>query len=372
MPGGPEAIVVGAGIVGVAAAGELARRGARVTLIDARDPGAGATRASAGMLAPFTEATPGSVLSALCAEALGVYDDAVARARRDGGVDFEYARTGTVEVALDEATAAHFRATADELSTRGIEAAFRDRSVTREREPAVTHAAIASLAIAPHGFVAVTGFTDALAAAARRYGVDLVSGAAVSRIARRERLLEVSTSRGVFTAPDVVLAAGCWSGRIAIDHQAPPAVRPIRGQLLELMAPHAGLTRIVWGPRCYLVPWRNGAVLVGATVEDVGFDERTTVEGIRLLMDAATELVPGLADASFSAARVGLRPASPDGLPIIGPSDLPGLVFATGHYRNGVLLAPLTAAILADLLIDGRRHPQLDAFSPARFAAARP
>jgi glycine/D-amino acid oxidase-like deaminating enzyme len=139
--------------------------------------------------------------------------------------------------------------------------------------------------------------------------------------------------------------------------------------LLELMATDVRLARIVWGPRCYLVPWRTGAVLVGATVEDVGFDTRTTVEGVRGLIDAATELIPGLASAAFTGVRVGLRPASPDGLPILGESDIPGLVFATGHYRNGVLLAPLTAGIVADLVLEGRRHRHLDALSPARFTA---
>jgi glycine oxidase len=372
MAGAADAIVVGGGIVGVATAGELARRGARVTLLEARDLGVGATQASAGMLAPFTEATPGSVLSALCAEGLDVYDAAVARARRDSGLDFEYARTGTLEVALDAVTAAHFAATAAALAAQGVDAELRDGPATLAREPAITQRATASLFIAPHGFVAVSAFTVALAAAARRYGVDIVGDAEVSRIARRAGVLEVSTSRSSFTAPHVVLAAGCWSGRIALDdgdHPIAPPIRPIRGQLLELMATDARLARIVWGPRCYLVPWRTGAVLVGATVEDVGFDTRTTVEGVRGLIDAATELIPGLASAAFTGVRVGLRPASPDGLPILGESDIPGLVFATGHYRNGVLLAPLTAGIVADLVLEGRRHRHLDALSPARFTA---
>jgi glycine oxidase len=377
MPAPPTSVaVIGAGIVGVAIAGELARRGARVTVIDARGAGRGATQASAGMLAPFTEARPGSVLSDLCAEGLAVFDEAVARVRRDSGGDFEYARTGTVEVALDVAAAAHLRQTADDLRARGIEAICCDAADTAAREPALTRAALASLLIPTHGFVAVTDFVAALAAAARAYGAHFVSGAAVERVqpvsparATSSAAFTGSPPRGAVPADHVVLAAGCWSGRIAIDGDPPLPMRAVRGQLLELRPRDPGVTRILWGPRCYLVPWANGALLVGATVEEgVDFDERLTVEGLRQLAEAAAELVPALADATFVQARVGLRPAAADDVPIIGAStDVPGLVYATGHFRNGVLLSPLTAAIVADLVLEGRRHPALAALSASRF-----
>ncbi|MGH9311685.1 MAG: FAD-dependent oxidoreductase, partial [Vicinamibacterales bacterium] len=146
----------------------------------------------------------------------------------------------------------------------------------------------------------------------------------------------------------------------------------VRGQLLRLAWPRAPLARIVWGPRCYLVPRRDGTLLVGATVEEVGFDERATVAGVRDLMDAACEILPDAWRAGFKEARVGLRPATPDGLPVIGRSPgLDGVLYATGHYRNGVLLAPITAALVADLVLEGRTDPILDAFSPGRFAADR-
>ena len=376
-----EALVIGGGIIGVATAGELARRGARVTLVEARELGRGATKASAGMLAPFTEAEPGTVLSDLCAEGLAVYDEAVARVRRDmasvpgasgpGHRDFEYARTGTLEVALDEASAAHFRASEAALRARGVDAVWLDAPATMAAAPAVSRAAPGSLLIPAHGFVAVTPFVDALATAARVHGVDFVRGARVDRVRRVAAGFEVSTDLRHHHAEVVIVAGGSWSGQLTIDGEAPLPVHPVRGQLLELRPRTPLMTRIVWGPRCYLVPWADGVVLVGATVEDVGFDERVTVDGVRQLMTAASELVPALADASFVEARVGLRPASSDGLPIVGPAvDVPGLVYATGHYRNGVLLAPLTASIVADLVLDGRRHPALDAIGPARFARA--
>ena len=145
-------------------------------------------------------------------------------------------------------------------------------------------------------------------------------------------------------------------------------MRPIRGQLLRLAWQGQPLSHVIWGKDCYVVPWRDGTILVGATVEDVGFDERTTAAGVRDMLDAVCELLPEAWRATFIDARAGLRPATPDELPIIGPSPtVEGLVYATGHYRNGVLLAPLTAAIVADLIMDGRRDPALTLTSPDRY-----
>ena len=164
-----------------------------------------------------------------------------------------------------------------------------------------------------------------------------------------------------------MLAAGSWSGGIEIADTAALPVRPVRGQLLYLRWPAAPISRIVWGTRCYLVPWIDGTVLVGATSEEVGFDERPTVTGVRDLLEAATELIPSAWQAEFLGVRVGLRPASPDELPLIGPSTrLPGLVYATGHYRNGVLLAPLTAELVVKALA-GEDDEAFAVTSPSRF-----
>jgi glycine oxidase len=166
----------------------------------------------------------------------------------------------------------------------------------------------------------------------------------------------------------VVVAAGSWSGQIDIEGVPPLPVRPVRGQLLQLSWEGLPLRRIVWGPRCYLVPIAAGSILVGATVEDAGFDERTTVAGVRDLLDSACDLVPHLWQATFVGARVGLRPGTADEMPIIGRSSrMPGLVYATGHYRNGVLLAPLTARMVADLVLENREDPLLDGTRPQRF-----
>ena len=147
-----------------------------------------------------------------------------------------------------------------------------------------------------------------------------------------------------------------------------PPLRPVRGQLLHLGWPGNPPSTIIWGPRCYIVPRTDGTVLVGATVEEVGFDERTTAAGVRYLLSAACELLPGATDATVLEARAGLRPAAPDQLPVLGSDpDTPNIVHASGHYRNGVLLAPITAKVIGDLIVDGKRDRCLDAFAPSRF-----
>jgi len=171
-------------------------------------------------------------------------------------------------------------------------------------------------------------------------------------------------------AEQVVIATGSWTPQLlGLDDEAPRQVRPVRGQLLRIRPRAPLLSRVVWGPGCYLVPWDDGTVLVGATMEEAGFDERNTVTAVRALLEAASTLVPALSDATFVDARSGLRPATPDGLPIIGPSaSSDRLFYATGHFRNGVLLAPLTARIVADLMLDRRAVPELEALSPRRVA----
>ena len=190
---------------------------------------------------------------------------------------------------------------------------------------------------------------EALWRSAATRGARLIQARA-HRISRTTSALRVETGEGAFEAACVVLAAGCWAGQLDIAGVTPLPVRPVRGQLLALRTDPVLLRHALWGPACYLVPWRDGTILVGATVEDVGFDERATAAGVAQLLQAAAELVPALADATFLEVRVGLRPGTLDDLPIVGPSrQVEGLIYATGHYRSGALLAPLTADAVAEL-----------------------
>ena len=317
-----NAIVVGAGIIGCAIARELAVRGVACTVIDPRPVAGGATQASAGMLAPYVEAHDRGPLLDLSIASLALYNDWIAAVRRESNMEVEYRRIGTLETAENRA-------------------------------------------IPEHGYVAAEPLAQALAVAAQRRAAIFVNGR-VERIDRKGAALTVRTATASFDASHVVVAAGAWGSGIA--GIGSPPLRPVRGQLLHLGWNAAPLSTIVWGPRCYVVPRLDGTVLVGATVEEAGFDERVTAQGVHSLLDAVCELLPAAREATFIGARVGLRPATPDELPVIGPDPaIPGLIHASGHYRNGVLLAPVTAKIVADLIVDGRSDIPLDAFRADRF-----
>jgi glycine oxidase len=347
--------VIGAGIIGLSIAHELASRGAAVRVIEARAAGQGATRASAGMLAPYIEGHSDSLLQ------LGVcsfkqYDAFIDRISTDARLPIEYRRAGTLQVARNDAEARPLVALARRLAESQVSHALLDAKQVHEMEPALQGVSLA-LHIPEHGYVKVAALMSALVAALARQGVTVTAG-------RVESLDEVAGDA-------IVVAAGSWSSELvpAVSGQSRTIpVRPIRGQLLHLRLPRPPLSRVIWGDRCYLVPWLDGSVLVGATVEDVGFDERSTEEGVRSLLASGVDLLPELATTAVEEVRIGLRPATPDELPLIGPSSTMSRVFyATGHFRNGILLAPLTAQAIADLVLDGRERAEIVPVRPSRF-----
>jgi glycine oxidase len=225
------------------------------------------------------------------------------------------------------------------------------------------------LHIGAHGFVAVPAFVDALRESASRAGARIESPVEAVNVSSSPTGVSVRAGGMVFGGDRAVVAAGSWSGRVRVEHLPPVPVRPVRGQLLHLeWRDEPRPSRVVWTSGCYTVPWRDGTLLVGATVEDVGFDERTTDAGIRDLTAAVTRVLPGARRARLADVRAGLRPASADGLPYIGPIDAPSnIALATGHYRNGILLAPLTAAMIATWALAGRRDPMMSWTAPSRM-----
>jgi glycine oxidase len=358
-----DAIVVGAGIIGCAVGRELARRGARTAIMESRRAGGGATQASAGVLAPYIEAPGGGPLHELAVRSLGLYDAFISELERDISSRVEYRRCGTLEVAADAASAARLEALARWVRSAGVEARWLKGDEASRLEPSLA-ASEGALLVPAHGYVRAAQLTAALLEAAARRGAEFLPGQAVEKIEQDGSGVRVTAGGEIHRAGTVVIAAGSWSSRIAPDA---PHVKPIRGQLLRLSWTGPPITRVLWGEHCYVVPWEDGTLLVGATVEDVGFDERTTVEGVRGLLAASCSLLPGAGDATFIEARAGLRPATASGLPIIGRSaEHPALVYATGHYRNGILLAPLTALLVADLIVDGRADPALELTRPGQ------
>ena len=342
-----DVIVVGGGIIGCAIARELARRGARTVVLEARTAGAGATQASAGVLAPFIEAPGEGPLQALTVQSLAMYDEFVAGVSRDAQTPVEFRRCGTLEVAADTASAARLSTLGEWARSTGVDAHWVDAAEVARLEPALG-ATEGGLLVPCHGYVRVMQLTGALVEAARRHGATVHTGRRVDAIEHAGKDVTAIAGSERFRAGALVLAAGSWSGLLAPE----TAVRPVRGQLLQLRWHGPPITRVLWSDSCYIVPWLDGTVLVGATVEDAGFDARVTVSGVRALASAVSAVLPDVGEATFVEARAGLRPATPSGLPIIQRSaEHPAVVHATGHYRNGILLAPLTAHLVADLVM---------------------
>ena len=361
MASGERIAIVGAGIIGTAVAFELSRRGAEVTVYDSRTLAAGATQASAGLLAPYTEAHGGGALFDLTVRGLDAYDGFVEDVRAVSPMAFEYRRAGMLEVADTQDRLEELRARVGErwASRAGLE--WLDAASLRDRVSSIRADAAGALWCAVHGHVAVPALVDAIADAARRSGAVFEFAREVIAIEPSARTVQV-VSRGQSQAFDrVVLCAGAWSPALDPFGTLRGRVTPIRGQLVRLAAPQLEFTHALWGGSCYIVPWADGTLLVGATSEDVGFDERATLEGVRHLLVAAEELVPALASASFQGVRVGLRPGTADGMPILGPSSDPRIVYAAGHFRNGILLAPLTAQLVAAYVFTGALDPAFSA-----------
>jgi glycine oxidase len=365
-----DVAVVGAGAIGGSIAYELAARGASVTVLDSRPAGLGATQAAAGMLVPYIEGF-GKPILPMAARSLGMYDEFIDRLSADSthcGMKIDYKRSGSLQVATADEAAAELKTVETAAHAAGVNCEFLDAAQVRELEPLLTPDVVAGLLIPEHGYVVPGTLSYVITAAAIKRGAKFTGDEHVFRIVAREGRFEVETSHYGVHARQVIVAAGCWSGQLKIPGVPALPVRPVRGQLVHVGSPSASWQRIIWGPDCYLAPSGSALLSVGATVEEAGFDERATVAGIRDLLDAATELVPALWKASYNGARVGLRPATPDELPIMGRSKaLPGLVYATGHFRNGILLAPLTARVVADLILENREDEVLETTSPQRF-----
>ena len=363
----PTVLIIGAGIVGCTVAHELAKSGASVQVLETRAPGQGATRASAGILAPYIEGHA-DIFRDLGARSIELYDAFIARLRADSGHELVYQRNGTFELAFSNDDVERLTALSAVLAKQGVEARWVTPAAFDDVEPRASRQAHGALLIPIHGFVGVTALTLAAAAAAERAGATFKTEIGAIRIyplpANR---VGVQTASATWDADRVVLAAGSWSSQITVQDADPVPVRPIRGQLIQLRGEAGAIRRVLWGPNGYLVPWPDGSILVGSTIEDVGFDESHTEEAVRQLRAAAVELAPMLDAAPITSVRTGLRPRGPDDLPLLGVSRaVPGLIYATAHYRNGVMFAPLTVQLVSNLVFDRGADPALRDLDPAR------
>ncbi len=367
-----DVLVVGGGVIGCAVAWFLAREGVAVTLLERGEIAGQASGAAAGMLAPLAEAdlgTPtGRVFLRWGRHSLERFPGLVEELGESSGVDPEFRPSGLLRVAGDEAAAAVLRERAAAL---GEGLVWLDREEARLLEPQLSPEVAGALHSPRECHVRSPLLVRAYAQAAARHGAHIEAGAPVMALAReRARVVGVETPAGRLTAEHVVLCTGSWTPSLAAGLPELP-VAPVRGQIVSLDAPDPPPARILWGGSTYVVPKPDGSVVVGATEEHVGFDRRVTAEGVRSLLAEAARWVPALADASFRSAWAGLRPETPDHLPLVGPvPTVDGLLVAAGHFRNGVLLSPATGEIVRDAVLGkGWAEP---AFLPERWMRPSP
>jgi glycine oxidase len=370
----PNVAVIGAGVIGLSIAWRLAARGASVTVFDKGAAGAGASHAAAGMLAACAEAEPGEeALVALGREAQARWPAFAAELLTASGVDVELRQEGTLVVALtadDQARLHHQLAFQHKL---GLPLQWISAAETRRREPHLA-GKLAGAVLSPEDHqVDNRKLAAALRVAAAAAGAHITEHqpvAAISLNAGRVDGIVLADGRKV-AADVVVLAAGSWSRGIeGLPTELRPPVRPIKGQMLALrMDPAAPLiNHVIWAPGAYLVPRRDGRLLVGATVEERGYDASLTAGGVLTLLEAAWRVVPAVEELPIDEMWVGHRPGSRDDAPILGEGPLKGLVYATGHHRNGILLTPITADAIARLVLDGVAEPVIRPFGIERFA----
>jgi glycine oxidase len=371
-----DVVVVGAGAVGLAAAWSAARRGLRVVAVEASAPGAGASGVAAGMLAPVTEADFGEDdLIELHLAGARMWPAFARELEQASGMAVGYRTTGTLSVAVDRDEAEVLRRLHELQRELGLDAEWLAPRACRRLEPGLAPR-IAGGILAPGDHqVSPRALIAALAAALVAAGGEVRPGMRVSGVETGAGAVQgvVLENGDRLTARAVVLATGAESALLELPEAARVPVRPVKGQILRLRARDLAplpATRVIRTPEVYAVPREDGRLVVGATMEEQGFDVSVTAGGVLELLRRAYDALPGIAELELVEARAGLRPAAPDNGPVVGESDVPGLVWATGHWRNGILLAPVTGAAVAALLAGAEPPAELTPYSPHRFSAA--
>jgi glycine oxidase len=381
----PDAVVVGGGVIGLGIAWRAALAGMAVTVVD-EAPGRGASWAAAGMLAPVTEVHYGErPLLSLNLAAAARWPAFAAEVEEASGLPVGYRPGGTLAVARDADDNAALEDLYQFQLRCGLEVERLRSRECRQLEPGLAPSIRGGILAAGDHQVDNRALVEALLVACQRAGVRMVSGRVAELAVEADRVTGVLLAGGgpipspadgeTLAAGVVVLAAGCWSGGLrGLAAEVLPPVRPVKGQLLYLRGPadQPLCSRNVRGLEVYVVPRGDGRVVVGATVEEQGFDTTVTAGAVHDLLRAALELLPDVAELELAETVVGLRPGSPDNAPMLGPAGPDGLVVATGHYRNGILLTPVTADAIAELLATGRAPEMIAPFAPGRFTGGVP
>jgi len=366
-----EAVIAGGGLIGGAIALELALAGVRVAIFERGEPGQEASWAGAGILSPAPENPATIPLVPLGKASMALYPDFVARVQEISGQDVGFRAKGALEALFS-------RDTARELSTHvalhhglGLKAEAISAEDARELEPALSPEVEAAVLRPDEASVDNRALTHAVLEAARKSGAEIFPHREVQGVWRdTNRCAGLLLKGEKIAAQWTIIAAGSFSASIAgVGSYAP--VRPAKGQMISLRSERVKIERVLWSDKIYLVPRNDGRILAGATVEYVGFDKKVTAGALQKILSGAMELAPALASARVEETWAGLRPDSPDHLPILGPVDIDGLLLATGHFRSGILLAPITARLVREWVTEQSVSVDWDRFTPLRFAETR-
>jgi glycine oxidase len=364
-----DVAVAGGGVIGGAIALEVSRAGMRVGVFDRQQPGQEASWASAGILSPAPESPAMIAMVPLGKMSLALYPEFVVQVEEISGMNTGFRSKGTLEALFSGDAKAELSTIIALHHGLGLKAEPLRAADARELEPALSEDMEAAVLRPDECSVDNRALTSAVLEAARRSGAEIFAENGVKAIWREGRrcaglILQNEKVEATWT----IIAAGCFSAAIdGIAAYAP--LRPAKGQMVALRAEHVEIERVLWGEHIYLVPRNDGRILAGATVEYTGFDKRTTAGGIEKILSAAIELAPGLANARIEETWAGLRPDTPDHLPILGPTDMDGLLMATGHFRSGILLTPITARLIREWITEQSVSVDWDRFSPLRFQA---
>ena len=377
-----DVIIVGGGLIGSSIAFELSTEKLRVLLLDRQEPGREASWAAAGMLAPGPDSSDATALVPLGIESLRLYPEFVAAIEKASVNSTDFTRTGTFEVFRGPRAEAQRDAMVAEFRRLAIGAEAISLNDARKHEPSLATHEGAIAWLPDEATIDPRLLIESVLAAARQSGAEIRANCAVNALLyEREACAGVIAGGQKIAAKQVIIAAGSFCSTIndaaheansqrttQLRQYAP--VHPVRGQMLALRSATVRLKKVLRSEYGYLVPRRDGRIIAGSTLENAGFAKQVTPQGVRQILDAALDLAPALIDAKIVDEWSGLRPGTPDLLPIIGPTDITGLWLATGHYRNGILLAPATAKIMRDWIVTGKSNFNAESFSPLRFTTA--
>jgi glycine oxidase len=366
--------IVGGGVIGLSIGWRLATAGCRVTIFERGAAGHGASWAAAGMLAAGSEVEPGeSTLFGLLKHAQALWPDFAAELAEASGIDVALRTDGTISIAASQDELSRLRQTFALQQRLGVNSRWLSRAELLEREPSLNPRLAGAVLVPGDHQVDNRILVEALKLAFTRAGGDLRENCGdVGLMTIADRAVGVTAGGADFAAETVIVAAGAWTPDVAgLPATASPPVRPVKGQMLALaMDPAAPLlTHVLWTQKAYLVPRRDGRLLIGATTEERGFDASLTAGGMLSLLESAWRALPGIEELPIIESWVGFRPGSRDDAPILGATGMAGLILATGHHRNGILLTPATADAIAKLVLTGETDPTIAQFGLARFAA---